>query len=89
MTSDPAAARQKSIVRALVPGTGRMPTGGFAMMVPELSVTDLDASLKFWSGLLGFVVGNDRPGAEFAYLEFGAAQLMLCQRNGNWETGAM
>jgi len=58
-------------------------------MVPELTVTDLDASLKFWCGLLGFVVAYDRPAAKFAYLELGSAQLMLCQRNGNWETGDM
>jgi catechol 2,3-dioxygenase-like lactoylglutathione lyase family enzyme len=79
----------KSVQRALMPGTGRTPSGGWAAMVPELTVSDLDASLTFWCGLLGFVVAYDRPAAKFAYLELGGAQLMLCQRNGNWETGDM
>ena len=43
----------------------------------------------FYRATLGFTIAYDRPAARFAYLERGAAQLMLCERNGRWETGDM
>ena len=78
---------------------GRLPTGGFAPLVPELDVIDLDASLHFWCRILGFTVAYDRPERGFAYLEWPSAktddgtpacsaQVMLCRRNGHWETAA-
>ena len=91
---------------------GRLPVGGFAPMVPELDVLDLEASLSFWCGILGFTVAYDRPERGFAYLEWPVAapgqttptrddlgqpepvasgygaQVMLCRRNGHWETAA-
>ena len=77
------------VVRAASAGTGQAPAAGFAAMVPELSVSDIGASLAFWCGLLGFEVAYDRPAARFAYLVRGAVQVMLCELNGRWETGAM
>lgn len=68
---------------------GGLPEGGFAPLVPELDVTDLAASLRFWCGLLGFRVAYDRPAARFAYLERERAQVMLCQINGEWLTGPL
>jgi catechol 2,3-dioxygenase-like lactoylglutathione lyase family enzyme len=68
---------------------GNFPTGGFAQLVPELDVTDLEASLTFWCDLLGFSVAYDRPAAKFAYLEREGAQVMLCEINGEWVTGAL
>ncbi len=89
-----------------------LPVGGFAPMVPELDVLDLEASLNFWCGILGFTVAYDRPERGFAYLErpvaapartpqardglrqskpvasVCGAQVMLCRRNGTWETAA-
>jgi len=75
--------------RARSPGPGAAPQGGIGALVPELSVTDLDASLRFWCGLLGFAIAYDRPAARFAFLTRGAAQIMLCQRNGSWETAVL
>jgi catechol 2,3-dioxygenase-like lactoylglutathione lyase family enzyme len=75
--------------RARSVGSGAAPDGGFAALVPELGVTDLDASLRFWCGLLGFTVAYDRPAARFAYLTRGSAQIMLCQLNGSWETAEL
>lgn len=69
--------------------SGGGPQGGFAAMVPELDVTDIGASLAFWTGLLGFRIAYDRPAAGFAYLEREGAQIMLCQINGEWITGAL
>ena len=77
------------VTRARSVGSGAAPDGGFAALVPELGVTDLDASLRFWCGLIGFAVAYDRPAARFAYLTRGPAQIMLCQINGRWETGEL
>jgi len=62
-----------------------------ASLVPELSVTDLGVSLRFWCGLCGFTVVFDRPEEGFAYIDLGGAQVMLDQRGltRDWETGAM
>lgn len=70
-------------------GHGGLPTGGFNALVPELDVTNLDESLTFWCGMLGFKVAYDRPSAKFAYLERAGAQIMLCQINGEWLTGKL
>ena len=46
-------------------------------MVPELLVSDLDASLRFWCGLCGFAVAYERPEDRFAYLDRAGRQVML------------
>ena len=48
-----------------------------APLVPELDVTDLDASLAFYVGVLGFSIRYERPEEGFAYLEREGAELML------------
>ena len=48
-----------------------------AALVPELDVTDLEASLAFYCGVLGFSVRYDRPEEGFAYLERDGAEVML------------
>ena len=65
-------------------------------LVPELKVTDISASCRFWCGLLGFSVLYDRPEDGFAYLTLAGAEIMLDQRGsgaldrrGIWETGPM
>ena len=75
--------------RAASPGTGQAPEHGFAPLIPELAVTSLAASLAFWCGPLGFRVAYDRPAARFAFLVRDGLQVMLCERNGRWETGMM
>ena len=49
----------------------------WSAMVPELLVSDLDASLRFWCGLCGFTVAYDRPEDRFAYLDRAGLQVML------------
>ncbi|MET4257205.1 catechol 2,3-dioxygenase-like lactoylglutathione lyase family enzyme [Bradyrhizobium sp. S3.12.5] len=75
--------------RAASDSTGSAPRDGFADLVPELSVSDIQASLAFWRDLLGFEIAYDRPDARFAYLVRGRLQVMLCERNGRWETAEM
>jgi catechol 2,3-dioxygenase-like lactoylglutathione lyase family enzyme len=61
-------------------------------IVPELSVTDIAASLAFWCGPCGFRIRYDRPEHGFAFLEReGGACVMLDQRgvDRDWETGRM
>jgi catechol 2,3-dioxygenase-like lactoylglutathione lyase family enzyme len=66
------------------------PRSGWARMVTELHVTDLDASLAFWSGMLGFDIAYQREEEKFVYLEHPEGhQIMLCQRHGRFETGPM
>ncbi len=57
--------------------------------VPELMVTNLQASLVFWVSCLGFNVAYQRPEDGFAYLDLNGAQVMLEQIEpdaGQWLT---
>jgi catechol 2,3-dioxygenase-like lactoylglutathione lyase family enzyme len=69
---------------------GTPPRSGWARLAPELLVEDIAASLRFWCDVLGFNVAYQRPDDLFAYLERPeGAQIMLCQRYGEWETGPL
>jgi lactoylglutathione lyase len=48
-------------------------------LVPELIVSDLERSLDFYRGLLGFKILYARPKERFAYLDRNGAELMLEQ----------
>ena len=66
------------------------PKSGWAKMVSELHVNDLDASLVFWKDIIGFEIAYQRPEERFVYLEHPEGQqIMLCQRHGRFETGPM
>ena len=61
-------------------------------LVPELLVSNLQASLKFWVGLLDFFVLYDRPEENFAYLRLGASDVMLEQpqaKQRSWITAPL
>ena len=53
-----------------------------AALVPELDVTDLDASLAFYLGVLGFELAYARTEERFAYLRRQGAELMLEEAAG-------
>jgi catechol 2,3-dioxygenase-like lactoylglutathione lyase family enzyme len=53
-----------------------------APLVPELDVSDLDASLAFYVGVLGFSVRYERLEERFAYLKRDGAELMLEEAEG-------
>lgn len=70
-------------------GTGSPPANWTALMA-ELMVSDFAASLAFWTGPLGFRPAFTRPAQNFACLEHpDGAQVMIYQRDGDWETGVM
>ena len=53
-----------------------------APLVPELDVDDLVTSLRFYVGVVGFVVVFERPRERFAYLGLDGAELMLQDASG-------
>ncbi len=61
----------------------------FNALVPELSVSDFQKSLDFYTQVLGFKVEYERVQDKFAYLSYGAAQIMIEQINENWNTGEL
>lgn len=56
-------------------------------LVPELWCSDFEASLRFYTDVLGFSVTQRRGSDRHAYLELGEAQLMIAhwQQDGTWE----
>jgi catechol 2,3-dioxygenase-like lactoylglutathione lyase family enzyme len=74
----------------LVESYGAPPRTGWGKLVCELLVEDIETSLGFWMNMLGFEIAYQRPEQGFAYLERPeGAQIMLCQRSGNWETAPL
>lgn len=61
----------------------------FNALIPELSVTDCQRSLDFYTRVLGFAVDYQREEEGFAFLSLGQAQLMIDQINQGrtWQTG--
>ena len=51
-------------------------------LVPELYCSDIERSLNFYVGLLGFAVQFARPEERFAYLDRDGAEIMLEQSTG-------
>jgi catechol 2,3-dioxygenase-like lactoylglutathione lyase family enzyme len=49
----------------------------FNTLIPELAVSNLDVSLDFYIGQLGFEIKYDRPEDRFAFIEKEGAQFML------------
>lgn len=51
-------------------------------LVPELDVTDLRASLRFYVDVIGFAVRYERTEEAFAYLDLDGASVMLEEAGG-------
>jgi catechol 2,3-dioxygenase-like lactoylglutathione lyase family enzyme len=66
------------------------PPDPWATLIAEFMVTDFPRSLAFWTGLLGFTTAFLRPAQSLACLTRPeGAQVMIYQRDGDWETGPM
>ncbi|WP_375090314.1 bleomycin resistance protein [Peribacillus sp. RS7] len=61
----------------------------FNALVPELSVSDICESKKFYMDILGFHLEYERVNDKFAFLSLGEAQMMLEEINGSWDTGEL
>jgi catechol 2,3-dioxygenase-like lactoylglutathione lyase family enzyme len=59
-------------------------------MVPELTVSDFDESLAFYTRGVGFEVAFSRPEPAFAYLDFEGAQVMISKfHEDGWNVGEL
>jgi catechol 2,3-dioxygenase-like lactoylglutathione lyase family enzyme len=68
------------------------PDFAWAASVPELLVSDLDRSRRFWCGLCGFRVAYERPEDRFVYLDRDGIQVMLEEvmaPGRRWITGVL
>ncbi|WP_246270787.1 VOC family protein [Hongsoonwoonella zoysiae] len=52
-------------------------------LIPELLVRDIQSSLSFWRGLIGFKVIYERPEERFACINLDGARLLLEERQEN------
>lgn len=63
----------------------------FNKLIPELSVSDFDRSLDFYTKILGFKIEYER--ANFAFLSFQGSQLMIdagnFSKDSPWFTGKL
>jgi catechol 2,3-dioxygenase-like lactoylglutathione lyase family enzyme len=55
-------------------------------LVPELLVSNHDASRDFYVRIIGFKVRYERPAEKFTYLDLGGAELMIEQEAEFWAT---
>ena len=60
----------------------------FNSLIPELSVSSIEASLEFYKKL-GFEVMYERKEDKFYFVQLEENQLMLEEINDNWNTGEL
>ncbi len=58
----------------------------FNRLIPELSVSDIEKSKKFYLSL-GFSILYERKKEKFCFMEFNGNQLMIEEVNNHWNTG--
>lgn len=61
----------------------------FNPLIPELSVSNFEKSLSFYTSVLGFRIAYQRPERQFAFLSYQACQIMIEQENPTWKTGTL
>jgi catechol 2,3-dioxygenase-like lactoylglutathione lyase family enzyme len=59
----------------------------FNKLIPELSVSNFEESLRFYTKILGFQIEYQRVELKFAMLSYQGSQIMLEQINDHWKTG--
>jgi len=61
----------------------------FNTLIPELSVSNIEKSIVFYTKVLGFKVEYERKESKFALLSLGGAQIMIEEVNNHWKTGEL
>lgn len=61
----------------------------FNSLVPELSVSDINKSKKFYIDILKFHLEYERLEDKFDFLSYGESQIMIEEVNGYWNTGKL
>jgi catechol 2,3-dioxygenase-like lactoylglutathione lyase family enzyme len=59
----------------------------FNKLIPELSVSNFQKSLEFYTKILGFKVEYSRK--KFAFLSLQGSQIMIEEINNHWKTGEL
>ena len=60
----------------------------FNSLIPELSVSNIEISKKFYLAL-GFQIKYERKEDKFCFLELEENQIMIEEINNNWNTGTL
>ena len=60
----------------------------FNSLIPELTVSNIDVSKKFYLSL-GFCIKYERVEDKFCFLELEDNQIMIEEVNNHWNTGLM
>ncbi len=60
----------------------------FNSLIPELSVSNIEVSKKFYL-LLGFEIKYERKEDKFCFLQLEGNQIMIQEVNNNWNTGKL
>ena len=60
----------------------------FNSLIPELSVSNIEISKKFYLNL-GFKIKYERKENKFCFLELEENQIMIEEINNNWNTGTL
>lgn len=61
----------------------------FNKLIPELSVSNFEKSLEFYTEILGFKIEYIRDESKFAFLSLVGNQIMIEQIDGAWNTGKL
>jgi predicted lactoylglutathione lyase len=61
---------------------------GYNSLIPELSVSNIDISKKFYLDL-GFKIRYERKENKFCFLQLEGNQIMIEENNDNWNTGKL
>ncbi len=61
----------------------------FNKLIPELSVSSIENSKKFYVDILGFKINYERKEDKFVFIEYCGNQMMLEQINNNWNVGEL
>lgn len=61
----------------------------FNGLIPELSVSDIGVSKRFYLDTLGFELEYARESDRFAFISMGSAQMMIEEINGHWSTDVL
>ena len=60
----------------------------FNSLIPELSVSNIEESKRFYTNL-GFKIVYERIENKFCFLQLEKNQIMIEEKNGNWNTGEL
>ena len=60
----------------------------FKSLIPELTVTNIEESKRFYTNL-GFKIVYERIENKFCFLQLEKNQIMIEEKNGNWNTGEL